>query len=101
MSNVVLTSSSLDKIRKITSIKFGVDLSQKQILELIEAQPEELRKALQAEQLDIMALDQLVENISEEITGINYPTEHSTPYYKEYFKKKLKENKDQYFGFSS
>ena len=98
MSNPVLTNSSLDKIHKIISVKFGVDLSQRQLLDLIEAQAEELRKALQVEQVDLLSLDLLVETISEEITGMNYPTDRSTPYYKEYFKKKLNENKDSYFG---
>ena len=40
MSNPVLTNSSLDKIHKIISVKFGVDLSQRQLLDLIEAQAE-------------------------------------------------------------
>lgn len=100
MSNYVLTSSSMDKIHRVISVKFGISLSQQQLLDMIEAQTEELRKALQAEQIDLASLDQLVETVSEEITGIHYPTEHSTPYYKEYFMKKLKENKDKYFGIA-
>lgn len=98
MSNSVLVSSSLDKINRIISVKFGVHLSQKQLLDLVEAQPEELKKALLAEPLELLTLDLLVEAVSEEITGMHYPTEHSTAYYKEYFKKKLNENKESYFG---
>lgn len=100
MSNYVLTSSNLDKIYKIISVKFGVDLSQQQLLSLIEAQEDELKIALQAEKVTPTSLDLLVETIAEDITGINYPTEHSTPYYKEYFKKKVKDNKDRYFGIA-
>lgn len=98
MGNYVLTSASLDKIHKIITVKFGVSLSQRQLMDVIEVQPEELRKALLAEQVDLSTLDLLVETMSEEITGMHYPTQASTPYYKEYFMKKLKENKDKYFG---
>ncbi len=101
MSNNVLTSSSLDKIQKIISVKFGADLSQKQLIALIENQEETLKEALQAPLVTLATLNLLVETIAEDITGINYPTEHSTPYYKEYFKKKLKENKDKYFGLET
>ncbi|WP_224994942.1 hypothetical protein [Cesiribacter sp. SM1] len=97
----VSTSPGLDMIKKILTVKFDILLSHQQLLEFIERQPEELKKALKAEQVSLTTLDQLVERVSEEITGIHYPTDRSTPYYKEYFKKKLKENKDQYFGFGA
>lgn len=98
MNQSVLINPSLEKIHKIISVKFGVSLSQKNLLDLIEAQPEELKQALKADQLELSTLHLLVETISEKITGMHYPTEHSTPYYKEYFKKKLQENSHQYFG---
>ncbi|WP_040396809.1 hypothetical protein [Cesiribacter andamanensis] len=69
-----------------------------QLASLIAAQPEPLRQNLLADQPGLDALDELVERLSEQITGINYPTEHSTPYYKEYFKKKLQEGKEAFFG---
>jgi hypothetical protein len=97
----VLTSPGLDMIKKILSVKFDVLLSHQQLLTFIERQPEELKKALEVEQVSLATLDQLVETVSEEITGIHYPTNHSTPYYKEFFRKKLKENKDRYFGLGA
>lgn len=97
----ISTSPGLDMIRKVLAVKFDILLSHQQLLAFIERQPEELKKALKAEQVSLATLDQLVETVSEEITGIHYPTGHSTPYYKEYFKKKLKENKDQYFGLEA
>ena len=101
MSNYIFTNTGLFKIRRVIFTKFGVDLFEEQLLNLIEIQPEGLRTALKEEQIDLTTLYLLVENISEEITGVPYPTENSTPYYKEYFNKKLKENKDKYFGFKS
>jgi hypothetical protein len=95
----VSTTPGLDMIKKILSVKFDVLLSHQQLLTFMERLPEELKKALKKEQVSLTTLDLLVEVVSEEITGIHYPTDHSTPYYKEYFKKKLKENKDRYFGF--
>lgn len=97
----VSTSSNLDKIHKIINVKFSVHLSNEQLQDLIASQPEELKEALLAAQLKPATLDQLIETISEEITGIHYPTEHSTAYYKEYFKKKVQENKNQYFGITA
>lgn len=98
MNNSVLTNLSLEKIYKIISVKFGVDLSQKQLLYLINTQSEELKSDLLKDRIDPASLDQLVEIVSERITGMHYPTQHSTPYYKEYYKKKLNESKDSYFG---
>ncbi|WP_224997103.1 hypothetical protein [Cesiribacter sp. SM1] len=97
----VSTSPALDMIKKTLAVKFDVLLSHQQLLAVIERQAEDLKSALKADKITLNTLDQLVETISEEITGIHYPTNHSTPYYKEYFKKKLKENKDAYFGFES
>lgn len=89
----------LDRIDKTLAVKFDVRLFQEQLLALIERQTEELKTSLQEEKITLATLNQLVEAISEEITGIHYPTEHSTTYYKEYFKKKLQENKGKYFDF--
>ena len=60
-----------------------------------------LRTALKEKQKDLSTLYLLVENISKRITGVPYPTENSSPYYKEYFNKQLKENKDNYFGLKA
>ena len=98
LSNDLLSKTTLDKVYRLISTKFGVNLSQQQLLMLIDAQPEGLRKALQAGQVDISTLDLLVETVAEKITGVRYPTQQSTPYYKEYFKQKLNENKGRYFG---
>lgn len=101
MSMDISTNTNLDKICKIISVKFDVILSPEQTIGLINTQPEELKVALQQETVTLTTLDQLVEAISETITGMHYPTEHSTSYYKEYFKKKLTENKASYFGLCS
>ena len=98
MSNYIFTSTGLSGIHRIIFTKFGVDLSEEQLLNLIETQPEWLRTALKEKQTDLSVLHLLVENISEKITGVPYPTENSSPYYKEYFNTKLKANKNNYFG---
>lgn len=98
MSQTVLTKPSLEKIHKIIAVKFDVVLPQQHLLNLIGSQSEELKHGLLADKIDPIYLDLLIETISEKITGMHYPTEHSTPYYKEYFRKKLKENKDSFFG---
>lgn len=98
MSTSISTNTNLNRICKIILVKFDVILSPEQALVLIKAQPDELKEALQQEPVMLATLDQLIEALSEEITGIHYPSQHSTPYYKEYFKKKLKENKASYFG---
>lgn len=97
-SKGLLSKTTLDRVYRLISIKFGVTLSQQQLLILIDRQPEDLRKALQSGQVAIETLDLLVETVSEKITGIRYPTQQSTLYYKEYFKRKLNDNKDKYFG---
>jgi hypothetical protein len=91
-------SSAETTIQRIISVKFGLVLTARQVAALLAAQPEPLQQALLADQPELDALDELVERLSEQITGINYPTEHSTPYYKEYFKKKLQEHKEAFFG---
>ena len=101
MDNHTFASTGFSKIHAILFTKFGVDLSEEQLLNVIEAQPEGLKTALKKKQVDISILYLLVENISKKITGVPYPTENSSPYYKEYFNKQLKENKDNYFGFKS
>lgn len=101
MSNHTFSSSGLSWIHGILFTKFGVDLSKEQLLNLIEGQPEGLRTALREKQTDLSTLYLLVENISKKITGVAYPTENSSPYYKEYFNNQLKENKDNYFNFKS
>lgn len=97
ISNSVLDSLCLERIHKILSVKFDVELSRIQLLALIEKQPEELKKALLAGQTDPETLNIFIESVSKKITGVSYPSQQSTSYYKEYFKKKLKENKDSYF----
>lgn len=91
--------TGLDRIDKTLVVKFDVKLTTAQLLALIGRQPVNLKKALLEDKITLAALDQLVETISEEITGIRYPTDQSTAYYKEYFKKKLQENKEHYFQF--
>ena len=98
MSSTLLTNTSLDPITRIIQVKFDILLSTQQVQALIARQEEELKAALQLEYPALAALEALIESISEEITGTHYPTEHSTPYYKEYFKKKLNENKHRYFS---
>ena len=101
MNPVIIISTDQHSIQNIIADKFGVQLSPVQLIELIDAQPEAIRKALQETALSSGSLDLLVENIAEEITGILYPTEHSTLYHGEYIPKKLKENKGQYNGLPS
>ena len=101
MSNYKFTSTSLSKIHAIIFTKFGVDLSEEQLLNLIEAQPEGLRTSLKEKQIDLSTLHLLVEDISEKITGVPYPTENSSSYFKEYYSKQLEKNKESYFSLKS
>lgn len=87
IGNGLLSKTTFDSVDRLIYIKFSVNLSQQQLLMLIETQPEGLRKALQSGQVDISWLDLLIEAVSEKITGVRYPTRQSTPYYKEYFKR--------------
>lgn len=98
MIDTVLSNPGLEQIQRIISVKFGVDLTQKQLLNLLDTQPEEQKKGLLEEKIDPVSLDMLIESVSKEITGMHYPTEHSTPYFRAYYQKMLIENRDSFFG---
>lgn len=99
MHGFALSNAALDSICRIIAVKFGVHLSLQQAQALMERQPDEVKIVFgEAYQPTVAALDRLVESVSEAVTGMGYPTQHSTPYYKEYFKKKLNEHKAAYFG---
>lgn len=99
MINSKISNQSLEQIQNIISIKFGLDLNQQQVLNLIEVQAEDLKKALLAEKVVEPAnLHILVESISDAITGMHYPTESSTAYFKEYFQMILLEKRASYFS---
>ncbi|WP_224994267.1 hypothetical protein [Cesiribacter sp. SM1] len=98
MDSIVPSNVNLERMHRIMQVKFGVDLSEEQLGRLLQAQSEILKRALQKEEIDLSALDLLIDSVSEQITGMRYHTDKSTSYYKEHYQKKLSENKIAFFS---
>ena len=95
-----LQTPSLKMIHQMLLVKFDVDLNREQLMHLIDLQEEEVREGLHQQPADPEAMERLLNDVSCSLTGMLYPTEFSTAYYKKTFQEKLRENRNFFLKLS-